>query len=200
MSFRWFIYYCAVCGGAAAFVGWAFGAPFGLGILEDSVKGLFVGMMIGAALAVIDSLCNFSQSGVALAVLRVLVAGLIGCLAGFLGALVGSGLHHWTHTIPFVGEFFRVFGWTLTGLLIGASVGVFDLLASVAKKQDPSGSLKKVINGLIGGGVGGLLGGLLFVLLLEGLGGLFSGETDLLQTLWSPAALGYEILGLIIGL
>ena len=197
MSFRRFIYYCAVCGGAAAFVGWMAGKPLPLeaSVMLDALKALCLGMMLGAVLAVIDSLWNFSQAQLPVAVLRVLVAGLAGCVAGFFGALIGSGLTYLTNL-----SLFQVFGWMLTGLLIGASVGAFDLLAVLAKNQDASGPLKKVVNGLIGGGVGGLLGGVLYVLFMLALGKAFSTNPDLLDSLWSPSAIGFVILGTCIGL
>ena len=197
MSFRRFIYYCAVCGGAAAFVGWALGKfpPLGAGVLLDALKALCLGMLLGAVLAVVDSLWNFSRAQAPVAVMRVLVAGLAGCVAGFFGALVGSGLTYLTNL-----SLFQVVGWTLTGLLIGASVGVFDLLASLTNGHDARGAVKKVLHGLIGGAVGGLLGGVLYLLFLLQLGKLFGGKMDELDKLWTPSALGFVVLGLCIGL
>src|SRR5262249_25128681 len=159
---------CAVCGGCAAFFGWIVGKfpPLSAGVLLDALKALFLGMMLGGVLAVIDSLWNFSWQQLPVAALRGVGAGLVGCVAGFFGALIGSGLTYATNLSAF-----QVFGWTLTGLLIGASVGVFDLLAAMATDKDTRGALKKVVHGLIGGGVGGLLGGVLYVLFLLALGG-----------------------------
>ena len=198
MSFRWFIYYCAVCGGAAAFVGWALGEPLGAGVMVDALKGLFLGLMLGVVLALIDSLWNFSQTQVIRGACPArVVAGLSGCVAGFFGGLIGSGLFAALTEIPLRS---RVFGWTLTGLLIGASVGVFDLLVALATKQDPAGPLKKVVNGLIGGGVGGLLGGLLSSSSRAAWAASFSGKPDLLDKLWTPGRRGFVVLGLCIGL
>ena len=45
MTFRWFIYYCGMCGGCAAFVGWIIGRfmPSNNEILQTGLKGLFLG-------------------------------------------------------------------------------------------------------------------------------------------------------------
>jgi hypothetical protein len=197
MSFRRFIYYCAVCGGAAAFIGWVLGKfpPMEASVLLDALKALCLGMLLGAVLAVIDSLWNFSWAKLPVAVLRVIVAGLVGCIAGFFGAMIGSGLTYLTNL-----SVFQVFGWTLTGLMIGASVGVFDLLVSLVRDRDVHGALRKVLHGLIGGGVGGLLGGVLYLLFLWLLARLFAGRAELLEKLWSPSAIGFVVLGMCIGL
>ncbi len=70
----------------------------------------------------------------------------------------------------------------------------------MAKSQDAGGPMKKVVNGLIGGGVGGLLGGLLYALSRVSLKHMSPDQWDLLRKLWTPAALGFVILGLFIGL
>jgi hypothetical protein len=197
MSFRRFIYYCAVCGGAAAFIGWALGKfpPLSAGILLDALKALCLGMMLGAVLAVIDSLWNFSWRQFPVAALRVMVAGLVGCVAGFFGAMIGSGMTYLTNL-----SLFQVFGWTLTGLLIGASVGVFDLVVATMQERELRGAVKKVVHGLLGGAVGGLLGGVLYLLFMLALGRLFGGRMDEIEKLWTPSALGFVVLGLCIGL
>jgi hypothetical protein len=196
MSFRRFIYYCAVCGGCAALVGWIFGKfpPLEAGVLLDALKALCLGMLLGGVLALIDSLWNFSWVQLPIAALRVLVAGFVGCVAGFFGAMIGSGLTYLTNL-----SLFQVFGWTLTGLLIGASVGVFDLFVALARDQDRRGAMKKVLHGLIGGGVGGLLGGVLYVIFVVLLDKVFGGKVDL-DKLWSPSLFGFVVLGMCIGL
>ena len=60
---------------------------------------------------------------------------------------------------------FLIMGWTITGLLIGAAVGIFDVLAALMKQEDLHGALKKVFNGILGGTVGGILGGLLSIVI-----------------------------------
>src|SRR5262245_59984524 len=124
MSFRLFIYYCALCGGWAALVGWLFGNlpvpdaevhPIG----RSGIMGLFLGLMAGLGLRLVDCMWNlgFRQSGKVFS--RVSVALLVGAVAGLFGGIVGQALLQATQL-----QLFFVIGWTLTGLLIGASIGV----------------------------------------------------------------------------
>src|SRR5712691_11691105 len=93
MSFRWFIYYCGMCGGCAAFVGWLLGRymPSNNEILQAGLKGLFLGMIVSLILALLDSLWN--GGGGLPRLLRVLAAMTVGGLGGFLGGLVGQALY-----------------------------------------------------------------------------------------------------------
>jgi Inner membrane component of T3SS, cytoplasmic domain len=95
-------------------------------------------------------------------------------------------------------KLFYIFGWTITGLLVGTSVGVFEVLASVVQQQNYSGSVKKLVKGLIGGTAGGLLGGVLSLVLNLGFEVLFSSKEQ--SSLWSPSAWGFVALGMCIGL
>jgi hypothetical protein len=200
MSFRWFIYYCAVCGGCAALVGWTLGKFPSLspGVLLDAFKALCVGLMLGAVLALIDSLVNFSWGRVFVIASRVLTAGLVGAAAGFVGGLITGGATRNLNALP-LQVAAQILGWTLTGLLIGASVGVFDLSVALLRKYDVRGALRKVVHGLLGGAVGGLLGSLLYLLLYGALGRLFGDKVDL-DKMWTPSAAGFVALGLCIGL
>ena len=196
MSFRLFIYYCALCGGAGAFVGWALGRVLtgGSSVLSDGLKGLWLGLAVSVFLGLLDALWNLSIKQVASILARILVVGLVGALGGLFGGIVGSALF----TATGRSEFFLVFGWTLTGLLIGASLGVYDLIAAVMNNQDIRGSVKKIINGLIGGGLGGILGGILSVFLRRTWTVLFKDKPS--EDLWSPSSWGFVALGACIGL
>ena len=195
MSFRLFIYYCALCGGGGAFVGWALGR--GLtgagGILAQGVKAMLLGLAVALGLGLLDALWNFSLRRLAAVGLRVLTAVLVGSMGGLLGGLVSEALYD---RKPLAG--FLVFGWTLTGLLIGAALGVFDLAEAVLKGQDTRSALRKIVNGVLGGSAGGLLGGILSLLLRGAWGGLFQAKP--LDRLWSPSAWGFVALGASIGL
>src|SRR3954447_9859416 len=162
MSFRLFIYYCALCGGCAAYLGWVLGklATARSPVMQAGIKGLLLGMVLGLALAVVDALWNFSWARALSALLRMLVCGAVGCIAGFFGGFIGQALYGWRQV-----SLFLVFGWTLTGLLIGASLGAFDLFSRLLHEEDLGGALRKVVNGVIGGSLGGLLGGTLFLLI-----------------------------------
>jgi hypothetical protein len=195
MSFRLFIYYCTLAGAASALAGWALGRALteGDGLLVQGLKGLYLGLVLALALALVDALWNFTLGRVLSILGRAVTAACLGGMAGLLGGLVGEGLYRaWD-----VGALLVV-GYTLVGLLIGLSVGVFDLMASVALGSNPRGALRKVRSGLIGGALGGVLGGMLSLLLHNSWAGLFAGrDADLL---WSPSAAAFAALGACIGL
>src|SRR5689334_11367972 len=111
MSFRLFIYYCALCGGWAAFVGWALGAPMAPGeeIKRAGVKGMFLGMFVALGLSMVDALWNLSVRQFLQILMRVGIAVLVGIVGGLLGGMVGQLLYGW---VPV----FYIIGWTLTGL------------------------------------------------------------------------------------
>jgi hypothetical protein len=187
MSFRWFIYYSAMCGGCAAFVGWALGRlmPSADVVLEAGLQGLCLGVIVSLILTLIDNLWN-GTNRLSPLLMKVLVALAVAAVGGFLGGMIGQLLYNTR-----LGRVGQVIGWTLTGLLVGASVGVFDVLERLQKKQPTTGAKRKVINGLIGGGLGGLGGSVLFLLL----GSLGKGKD-----LWTPGAAGFIALGILIGL
>ena len=195
MSFKLFIYYSAVCGGWAALLGWALGqllAPTEGVVLRAAVQGLCLGVFVALGVGLVDSLGNASGRGAGQMLTRGLVVAALGCLGGLLGGLIGQGLIELTGAAALL-----VLGWTLTGLLIGASVGAYDLLAG--------GTRRKLLNGVIGGVVGGLLGSVLLILLGRGLQGLFAAFQDnptadpKSASMWGFVALG-ACIGLFIGL
>jgi hypothetical protein len=192
MSFKLFIYYCALCGAWAAFLGWglgwaAKGNEGGLG--ADTVKGLFLGMMVALALGVLDAVWNLTGHRYAQVVQRGLFLAALGALAGMAGGALGNSLRRLTDN-----AFFVVLGWTLLGLIIGASVGLYDHLARTLAGDTSGGGVRKVLNGLIGGTLGGALGGFLFVFLGRGVGRLSGHDLRI------SSALGFVALGACIGL
>jgi hypothetical protein len=196
MSFRWFIYYCALCGGCAAYIGWALGRCADdeqlHHILRAGVKGLCLGVMLAFSLGLIDALWDLAPSRVVQISMRVLIAMLIGGFGGFFGGIVGQTLYSWFDLPPLV-----VLGWALTGLLIGMAPGIFDLLARGMLGQDTRGARRKIVNGVLGGSLGGVLGGTLFLLMQFGWSEAFHVPAE---GFWSPVAAGFVVLGLCIGL
>ncbi len=195
MSFRWFIYFSALCGAWAALAGWFLGrvlspeSPVG----QAAVKGLFLGLLVALALGLVDSVWNvpsrlWSQFGA-----RVGTAAAVGCAGGLLGATVGQLFYGWTEW-----GLFLVLGWVVTGLLIGTSVGFFEWLACRARRESTAQSRRKLFNGLAGGAVGGLAGGLLSLIFRGIWKGLFGDKPE--GALWSPSAIGFVALGACIGL
>jgi len=200
MSFRLFIYYCALCGGGGAFLGWMLGRPINLSssILTQGLKGMFLGLCVAWALALVDSLGTFSLRRLLAIGLRVATAVVVGTLGGLLGGLVSQALYGWKEY-----DVFLVLGWTITGFLIGVSLGVFDLLASLLRRQDPGAALRKIFKGVLGGTLGGIVGGVLSLLLLSGWTRLLrrlGGDLQVEERLWSPSAWGFVALGACIGL
>jgi hypothetical protein len=202
MSFRLFIYYCAVLGGCAAYVGWVVGRALAGGgpLAESALKGMFLGLVVALALGLVDALWSFSPSQVLQVGPRVLIACTFGTFGGLFGGAVGQAFLgsldnpalRWLQVPVWI------FGWTITGLLIGASLGVFDVLARLLRSEDMRGAWRKIRNGLLGGTVGGLLGSVLFLVLRGAWAGVFQDKPA--DKLWSPSATGFVALGLCIGL
>jgi hypothetical protein len=197
MSFKLFIYYSAVCSAWAAFLGWGLGrwlAATEYTYLDAQIKGVALGTLVALALALVDALGNRAGRKLGDLARPVALAAGVGFVGGLIGALVGVFLvrtlaksGHWLVT-----PFCIILGWTVTGLAVGASVGVYDILARLQRKESPSGALRKVKNGLLGGTLGGLVGSLLYVVVQA----VFARDVPLRI----PSAVGFVALGLFIGL
>ena len=87
MSFRLFIYYCALCGGAGALVGWGLGRQLSgdHGLLSQGLKGFWLGITLALALALVDGLWNFSFRQVLAIFARVATSLFVGGMAGLSG-------------------------------------------------------------------------------------------------------------------
>ena len=197
MSFRLFVYYCALCGGWAAFLGWLLGkllAPGAYGELgHNGIVAMFLGLTIAMGLGLVDALWVLPWQRLGLILVRVLVAVIIGGVGGLLGGIIGHVLYDYTQVTLLL-----VIGWTVIGLLCGASVGSFDMLSSIIRQQDQQGARFKLIKCLIGGTFGGVIGALLLLFFRSSLLGVFSGQDE--STLRSPRAMGFVALGACIGL
>src|SRR5262245_32114597 len=140
MSFRLFIYYCALCGGWAAFFGWILGRilsphnPLG----NAGIKGMFLGMLVALGLSLVDALWNVSFRQLGQVLQRVGVAVLVGCVGGLLGGIIGQALYG-------VSAILFVFGWTLTGGLAGTCIGVLELLSRIIRQH----ALERATEGLL---------------------------------------------------
>jgi hypothetical protein len=179
MSFRLFIYYCSLGGGWAAFLVWAFVQATGLAQLPSmplraAATGGLLGAAVAATVGAIDSLAN-AAGGTRLP--RVLVCAGLGLAGGAFGGLAGQ-LFNQRLGAPLV------VGWAMAGVLIGASVGAYDVA-----RERTAGSVRKLTNGVLGGLLGGVGGGLPFTLL--------AGSETLAR---SGLAVGLVLLGGCIGL
>jgi hypothetical protein len=194
MSFRWYIYYCALFGGCAAYLGWALGRAVGVQhhVWQASLRGMLLGVTVAVVLTFVDLLWHLAGRDAAGTAARIFVAGVVGGLGGFVGGFVGQILYAATER-----SLFLIAGWAITGVLIGAAPGLFDLFSRLARNEDATHAGRKVFNGVLGGTLGGLAGGLVF-LAMRGLWGLILG--DRADQFLSPSATGFVALGLLIGL
>jgi hypothetical protein len=192
MSFKVYIYYCALCGGWAAFVAWAIVATMASQSLMPSNKvaesaaiGALLGFFVAGAVGFVDAVLNAVGMQ---RVTRVMLCALLGVGGGAVGATIG-GFVVWVTT----NSFLMFPGWVLVGTLIGASLGVFDLVRSVTSGGDKKAPLNKFFNGIYGGLLGGVVGGLPFTLILS---------SQYLSSLVPNAALtaGLVLMGLCVGL
>jgi Inner membrane component of T3SS, cytoplasmic domain len=205
MSFRLFVYYCALAGGWAGFVGWVLGrllAPEGGGsytqsILRTSLQGMFLGLMVAFGLSFLDASFSVTLRQFGKVFLRVAAAVFVGILGGLFGSFVGGSLFYVSQGAGSVSLIFFVVGWTIVGFLIGASISFYEIISSVAMRENIGSSIKKTIKCLLGGTVGGILGGGI-ALALQFLAQKLT--TRDLEHLWSPSAIGFVAIGACIGL
>jgi hypothetical protein len=193
MSFRRFVYWCALCGGWAAAMGWLVGrlvAP-GDALGGTGLKGMFLGLLIALALGLVDAVWVFSLRPLWRVLPRLFVCVAIGTVGGLLGSVTGQLLFDWENLAAL-----QVFGWVLTGLMVGVSIGSYDLLRAWVREEELGWTLSKVVRGVLGGTLGGLLGGILDWTLGDAWAALLPGKEDL----WSPSLTGFIALGLCIGL
>jgi hypothetical protein len=153
MSFQRLIYWSCLFGGWFGFVGWLF-FEIPLGRLADQytaaaiLMATLVAVPIGGGISLASGLTNPQL----IPLLKRLLLGFAGgLLGGLLGSLIGACVFAVFQSIPVLGFLSRVFGWTLIGMGIGVTEGIFNR------------SLKKIRNGLIGGGIGGFLAGIFFI-------------------------------------
>ncbi len=193
MSFRLFVYWCTLCGGWAAAGGWAAGRALAGGdpLGNAGIKGLCLGTFVALALGLVDALWVFSFRQFRRILPRVLACVAIGAVGGLLGGVLGQLLFDWQGLALLL-----ILGWAVTGVLVGAAIGVFDFLRAWVREESLRGVQRKVLRGILGGAAGGLLGGFLYRLLDSGWSGLLPDKADL----WTPSASGFVALGLCIGL
>lgn len=193
MSFRLFVYWCALCGGWAGAVGWALGHAIARSDLAagTGVKGMFLGMQIALAIGLVDALWVYSLRQVTRVLPRVFVCVAVGTIGGLVGGFVGQALFDWENWASFL-----ILGWVLTGLMVGVSIGSYDFLRGWVREEELGWTGKKLMRGILGGTIGGLIGGILDWKLGETWAALLPEHADL----WSPSLAGFVVLGLCIGL
>jgi hypothetical protein len=208
MSFRTFIYYCAIGGAWSGLLGWTIGSLISWAVgslvswdvspeigdlLRAADLGLFVGLAIAIALSSLDALWNVPVRQFGQWLLRIVVALFVGGLGGLLGGVIGQLLFGFTQLSAF---FF--FGWIVVGLLVGVSVASFEMMRGLVRTATLPAASKKLLKCVLGGTAGGILGGVI-AFALRGLAGFVFRDQDS-DRLLSPYALGFVVLGACIGL
>jgi hypothetical protein len=198
MSFRNFIYYCALCGGWAAFIVWVVQevtVKRALGdksvYVQTSIIGAMLGLMLALVVGTLDALLN---SVSVQRFIRVFICVFVGLFGSLLASLLGESLFQGSGGVAA----FKVLGWTIVGIVIGVSIGIFDLLRAVSAGEGMRQAIRKIINGIIGGGIGGFIGG--FVQVFFGTIPLGEGVTLKDKLPRFALATGLVILGMCIGL
>jgi hypothetical protein len=205
MSFRLFVYYCAVSGAWAGFMGWLLGRfvpnmgdKFFPMVLRTSLLGMFLGLTVAMGLSFLDATFNLSLRQFGKVLLRVVAAILLGVFGGLFGSFIGGALFAVTQPLGTIVEGISfVLGWTIVGVFIGASISWFEVFSSFMTKKDFAGASRKFIKCVIGGTAGGILGGFA-ALGLRHLAGSITGKD--VEVLWSPTAMGFVAIGASIGL
>jgi hypothetical protein len=178
-----------------ALAGWGLGRAFPLShpLAEAGIKGAFLGMLVALGLGVVDAAWNLPQGIIGLRITSVVLTVVVGSVGGLMGGVIGETLYLWEPWTAFL-----VLGWTITGLLVGASIGSFRLLVAVVTMKDLGGPMGQLRRGVLGGTVGGILGGTLAVLFRHAWESTFQNKPS--EQLWSPSAGGFIVLGACIGL
>src|SRR5262249_4468693 len=155
MSFRLFIYYCALVGGWAALVGWALGqavAPTAesrtMAILRSGLLGMSLGLLVAFGLGLLVAVWNLSLRQIGAVLGRVFFACVIGAFGGLGAGALGGALVVLTQGGSIASSVMEkgsvIFGWTLTGLIVGFAVGAFEVVSSLFGKQNVGSAIKKV--------------------------------------------------------
>src|ERR1019366_5954947 len=204
MSFRLFVYYCALGGAWAGFIGWILGRTLATDgsdtyfamVLRTSLIGMSLALTITLGLSFLDATFNLSLSQLGKVLMRVAAAVLVGIFGGLFGSFVSGSLVYFIQQYPSISFFTPIVivaGWTIVGLLIGASISTFEVFNSLRTRKDFTGASRKFVKCVIGGAIGGVL-----ALAFESIAGRLTAKD--VRLLWSPTALGFIAIGACIGL
>ena len=154
MSFRLFIYYCALCGGWAAFLTWGLrpghrpGQPAAGRRLHGDPDRRHPRRFVAAAIGFVDAVLNAAGTQ---RLVRVLVCAVLGLLRRGVRRLRRPSCLNNHLGVPIV------VGWMLAGVLIGAGIGgVRHHPGGQVRRGRPSRRMRKSLNGVYGGLIGGL--------------------------------------------
>jgi MFS family permease len=187
VSFRIFIYYCALCGGWGAFVAWALSEILGLRLIESGLfysaaLGGMLGLLIAGAVGTLDARLNAPAGNRSARIIVSIFFGLIGGVAGGFFCEVLTMVNPWL----------RFLGWMIVGVAIGSSIALYEFGEALLSQRVPRLAGQKLIHGVLGGALGGMTGGLLFTIL---------DLTELKNSMpRASLALGLVTLGTFVGL
>jgi hypothetical protein len=215
MSFRLFVYYCALGGAWAGFVGWFIGAVLALAtpsgqdyfptVMRDCIKGVALALAVAFGLSFLDATFNVTLRKIGIVLLRVVAAVIIGVLGGLFGSFIGGSLYYVVQlpdmpsTVKTIlGAIAFIFGWMIVGFLIGLSICFFEMAVGLVTGSNFGGAFKKFIKCVAGGAIGGVLGGIIAFTILWLAGLLFKDKDP--NSLWTPTAFGFIAIGACIGL
>ncbi len=182
MSLVRLIIWSCLIGGWAAFFGWLITEiPFHHWIDQDSriaivlsiVMATLVAIAIGGGVSLASGLTDPKLANLIKRLGLGFAGGLIG---GLVASLLGACVFYLFERVALLGFLSRLFGWTLTGVAVGVTVGIFDR------------DMKKIRNGVLGGAIGGFLAGLFFL------------PISYLLSAMSSRAFAFVLLGLCVGL
>src|SRR5262249_28272049 len=135
-----------------------------------------LGLMVALGLGLVDAVWNLGLRQFGRVSIRVLVGVLVGAVGGLLGGLLGHFLN-WLS-----GGFLFTLAWAFTGLLVGVSIGAFEVLAAFITRREGRAARKKLVKCMVGGTIGGFLGGLVAWLFRLAFASLFASKNE--QWLW----------------
>jgi len=147
---------------------------------------MFAGTLIGAGLSLLDSIWNGRR--LTFTFCHTLVAAILAGVGGTIGGIIGEFLFN-------IHSSLIIAGWLFTGLLIGIAISTFEILISLNNNQAKIFAISKALKCMAGGAMGGLLGGGIFYSVL-----LFWVARFGPGIFWTPAAIGFSVLGICIGL
>src|SRR5690349_3671610 len=96
---------------------------------RSTVLGMSLGLVLAFGLALVDALWNVSWKQFGALAARAFTALAVGALGGAAGGFLGNLLVDATGMGLFI-----VLGWTLVGVLIGASIALFEVIADGAHR------------------------------------------------------------------
>jgi hypothetical protein len=189
MTFRFYVYYCAVGGGWLAVLAWLLARILGN---DSAVRGMCFGLCLAGGLRLIEAVWNQGLRFSISILIRVAAAGGIGAFGGLVCTWLGE-----VCTKQFQDTTFLTLGWGFTGAFIGFAVTTLDLVRNWHVPEEAPLAKRRTLRCALGGLLAGLLGGFVSDFLQDAWLGMFSNRPP--AQLWSPSGIAFITLGMSIG-